>query len=95
MNDPTPDMPADVPEADSAMGATASHKPGAKRSPRREAAPMTAAGANQSQQRSDGAARGQKRPGGAVQGYQFEDVVSGRFDEDDASTDAVPVKRVL
>ena len=28
-------------------------------------------------------------------GYQFEDVVSGRFDEDDASAEAAPVKRVL
>ena len=28
-------------------------------------------------------------------GYQFEDVVSGRFDEDDTSADQVPAKRVL
>ena len=35
-------------------------------------------------------------PGGpAVDGYQFDDVVSGRFDEEDASADAVPAKRVL
>ena len=30
-----------------------------------------------------------------VEGYQFEDVVSGRFDEEDASTDPMPSKRVL
>ncbi|MCE1192076.1 MAG: rRNA pseudouridine synthase, partial [Acidovorax sp.] len=31
----------------------------------------------------------------SVEGYQFEDVVSGRFDEDEASAEAVPAKRVL
>lgn len=31
----------------------------------------------------------------SVQGYQFEDVVSGRFDEDDASEESAPTKRVL
>ena len=30
-----------------------------------------------------------------VEGYQFSDVVSGRFDEEDASPDTVPPKRVL
>ena len=32
---------------------------------------------------------------GAVQGYQFSDVVSGRFDDEDAEGDALPTKRVL
>ena len=51
---------------------------------------------NKPQQRSDGAARGDRRPPvPVVRGYQFEDVVSGRFDADDASTDAVSAKRVL
>ena len=31
----------------------------------------------------------------SVEGYQFEDVVSGRFDEDEASAETVPAKRVL
>lgn len=31
----------------------------------------------------------------AVEGYQFEDVVSGRFDADDASAEVAPAKRVL
>lgn len=31
----------------------------------------------------------------SVEGYQFEDVVSGRFDEDEASAEGVPAKRVL
>jgi 23S rRNA pseudouridine2605 synthase len=37
--------------------------------------------------------RGASAP--AVQGYQFEDVVSGRFDEDDATAEVMPPKRVL
>lgn len=36
-----------------------------------------------------------REPGPAVEGYLFEDVVSGRFDEDEVSTEAVPAKRVL
>lgn len=32
---------------------------------------------------------------GAAQGYQFSDVVSGRFDDEDAEGDALPAKRVL
>ena len=39
--------------------------------------------------------RGRHPAAAAVQGYAFADVVSGRFDEDDASADAVPAKRVL
>ena len=47
--------------------------------------------------RQEGAGRGPKRhqPAPAVDGYQFADVVSGRFDDEDASADAVPAKRVL
>jgi 23S rRNA pseudouridine2605 synthase len=37
--------------------------------------------------------RGSSAP--VVQGYQFEDVISGRFDEDDATAELVPAKRVL
>lgn len=52
------------------------------------------AGARPSRQ--DGAAREKRKAGApAVQGYEFEDVVSGRFDADDASAEAVPAKRVL
>lgn len=65
--------------------------------------------APQAERRSQGDSRvRQPRPEGAnrdkrmavpvpmvVDGYQFEDVVSGRFDEDDASADEMPVKRVL
>ena len=43
--------------------------------------------------RPDGGKRKAAAP--AVEGYQFADVVSGRFDEDDALADAVPTKRVL
>ena len=47
--------------------------------------------------RQDSGARGNKRNPGfpAVEGYQFADVVSGRFDEDESSVDAVAPKRVL
>jgi 23S rRNA pseudouridine2605 synthase len=38
---------------------------------------------------------GKRRPGPVVEGYHFEDVVSGRFDEDETSPEAVPAKRVL
>ena len=44
-------------------------------------------------QRPDGGKRKAVAP--AVEGYQFADVVSGRFDEDDALADAAPAKRVL
>jgi len=44
-------------------------------------------------QRPDGGKRKAAAP--AVEGYQFADVVSGRFDEDDALADAAPPKRVL
>lgn len=48
------------------------------------------------QARPDRGRRGQPRANApAVEGYQFEDVVSGRFDEDDASAESVPAKRVL
>ncbi|MBL7090239.1 pseudouridine synthase [Acidovorax sp.] len=46
-------------------------------------------------QRPDGAGRDKRKAAAAVEGYQFEDVVSGRFDEEDASADLVPPKRVL
>lgn len=45
--------------------------------------------------RTEGAMRDKRKPAPSVEGYQFEDVVSGRFDEDDASAEAVPAKRVL
>ena len=47
--------------------------------------------------RPDGEGRDARRnpPAPGVDGYQFADVVSGRFDEEDASADAVPAKRVL
>ncbi len=45
--------------------------------------------------RSEGAGRDNRKAAPVVEGYQFEDVVSGRFDEEDASADAVPPKRVL
>ncbi|MBV7544073.1 pseudouridine synthase [Acidovorax sp. sic0104] len=47
--------------------------------------------------RSEGDGRGPRRnpAAPAVDGYQFADVVSGRFDEEDASVDALPAKRVL
>lgn len=48
------------------------------------------------QARADRGRRGQPKASAApVEGYQFEDVVSGRFDEDDASAESVPAKRVL
>lgn len=51
-------------------------------------------GAKDKQTRTDAAPRGQCKAA-SVEGYQFEDVVSGRFDEDDASAEAAPPKRVL
>ena len=45
--------------------------------------------------RADGGGRDKRKPAPAVEGYQFEDVVSGRFDQDDASADVAPAKRVL
>ena len=45
--------------------------------------------------RAEGAGRDKRKPAPAVEGYQFEDVVSGRFDEDDALAEVVPAKRVL
>lgn len=45
--------------------------------------------------RAEGAGRDKRKPAPVAEGYQFEDVVSGRFDEDDASTEVVPAKRVL
>ncbi len=48
----------------------------------------------------EGAAAGWRRPGKGGQlrpelGYQFADVVSGRFDEEESSTEPLPLKRVL
>lgn len=40
-------------------------------------------------------AGGKRRPAAVVEGYHFEDVVSGRFDDDETSPEAVPAKRVL
>ncbi len=45
--------------------------------------------------RAEGMGRDKRKPVPAVEGYQFEDVVSGRFDQDDASADVAPAKRVL
>lgn len=45
--------------------------------------------------RAEGGGRDKRKPAPAVEGYQFEDVVSGRFDQDDASADVAPAKRVL
>ena len=53
----------------------------------------------QNASRAPGEAGGEKRkakgPAPTVDGYQFEDVVSGRFDADDAEGEAPPAKRVL
>lgn len=46
------------------------------------------------QPRPQGAGRDKRKAAPTVEGYQFEDVVSGRFD-DDALAEAVPAKRVL
>ncbi|RZJ62346.1 MAG: rRNA pseudouridine synthase [Acidovorax sp.] len=47
--------------------------------------------------RPDGERRGPKghQPALAVDGYQFEDVVSGRFDDEETSDEVAPAKRVL
>lgn len=45
--------------------------------------------------RADGGGRDKRKPAPVAEGYQFEDVVSGRFDQDDASADVAPAKRVL
>jgi 23S rRNA pseudouridine2605 synthase len=166
MNDSTPEIPADLPDADPSATAAAPKKAAVKRAPRKKkvepaqavevqdavdvrlldvaeaptlagelphglgqqdvpVAPVVAhepaipetereAGASDAtpeprhgerpnrgdgrarQPRLDGAGRDKRKVGApAVQGYQFEDVVSGRFDEDDASAEMVPAKRVL
>lgn len=164
MNDSTPEIPADLPDADPSAPAAEPKKAAAKRAPRKKkaepaptvggqgaadvqaldagAAPAPAgdlahgldqqnvhvdlpvaqqpavveaeAGVSDAipvsrlverqhrgderarQPRPDSAGRDKRKPGApAVQGYQFEDVVSGRFDEDDASSETVPAKRVL
>ena len=164
MNDSTPEIPADLPDADPSATAAAPQKAAVKRAPRKKkvepaqavevqdavdvrvldaaeapalagelphglsqqdvpvapvvahepAIPQVEAGASDAtpeprhgerqnrgdgrarQPRLDGAGRDKRKAGApAVQGYQFEDVVSGRFDEDDASAEMVPAKRVL
>jgi 23S rRNA pseudouridine2605 synthase len=55
-----------------------------------------AQGNNGKSPRPQDAGRDKRRaPAPMVQGYQFEDVISGRFDEDEVADDAVPAKRVL
>src|SRR3989344_975689 len=154
MNDSTPEIPADLPDADPSATAAAPKKAAVKRAPRKKkvepaqavevqdvvdvaeppalagelphglsqqdvpvapvvanepAIPEAEAGASDAtseprhgerqnrgdgrarQPRLDGAGRDKRKAGApAVQGYQFEDVVSGRFDEDDASAEMVP-----
>ena len=80
------DAPAkpDAAAADNAMN-------GAERGERRSSDPSRG-----QQPRQGGAGRDKRKAvAPAVSGYQFEDVVSGRFDEDDASAESAPVKRVL
>lgn len=52
---------------------------------------------NRAARQRDGAGKDRKRKAAtpSVEGYQFADVVSGRFDEDEAAADAAPIKRVL
>lgn len=162
MNDSTPEIPADLPEADPSAAAAAPKKVAAKRAPRKKKAEpvdnveaeggavadgwdaatapapavellsrslqqnvpvdalvvaepatvqagvpdaMNAPGQGERQHRGDARGRQPRAEGvardkrkavvPAVQGYEFEDVVSGRFDEDDASAETVPAKRVL
>jgi 23S rRNA pseudouridine2605 synthase len=48
------------------------------------------------QPRTNGAGRDKRRQHAPViEGYDFEDVVSGKFDEDDTAAEAMPAKRVL
>ena len=120
MNDSTPEIPADVPQAASAVEAP---QAAAKR-PRRKKAPVASAstsvteavtqapampqeavdaGAPQGngvqapdhQRAGESPRHDRRKPTEAVEGYAFADVVSGRFDEDEVSADAVPAKRVL
>ncbi|MFY3383961.1 pseudouridine synthase [Paracidovorax sp. MALMAid1276] len=64
-----------------------------ERGPRPDA---SAAGQGSAQPREAGkGGKQRKAPGRGVDGYQFADVVSGRFDEDEAAPETVPGKRVL
>lgn len=47
------------------------------------------------QRRDGGGGRGGRQSSTAASGYQFEDVVSGRFDADETNAEEVPAKRVL
>ena len=67
-----------------------------------EAAPIPAKNTSKGNARQDSRDRvdraqpaGGRRQNAPVQGYKFEDVVSGSFDEEDAAVDEAPVKRVL
>ena len=99
---PDPVVAAPAPEA-TAVGAPAV----APESPAADATAVVGDGSSEQRERgprgerrerpprSEGAGRDKRKAAPVVEGYQFEDVVSGRFDEEDASADAVPPKRVL
>ena len=79
-----------------APGATASEAAELQRRPERKREGDAKNRQGVPQARADRGRRAQPKTAAApVEGYQFEDVVSGRFDEDDASTESVPAKRVL
>lgn len=93
-----PDAAAD---AGAAVGADAAAAPAeaaeAGRSENRNGRPNHGDSRRQPPSRQGGGARGNQRNPSplAVEGYQFADVVSGRFDEEEGSADAVAPKRVL
>ena len=78
--------------ADAAVGTPEEAAPSAGERPHR---PVREGGAKDGKPGARGRRGQPKAAVPAVQGYQFEDVVSGRFDADDASEEAAPTKRVL
>jgi 23S rRNA pseudouridine2605 synthase len=90
---------ADTPATDATMAVARPTESGALEEPNHSARRpegRSKSGAGEPQVRADRGRRGHaKTAASVVEGYQFEDVVSGRFDEDDASAESVPAKRVL
>lgn len=94
--------PAGAPQVDTEAGLSATPAAGETTPPVEQGQRPSGERQQRSAGTKGGSAQGEKRgreqrkaAGPAVEGYQFEDVVSGRFDDDDASADVTPPKRVL
>ncbi len=92
-NLPTDPVPA-VAFTDSSNGADLPSDTGSAQSPSTDDHREPGARPQAKPRHAEGAGRGKRSPP-AAGGYQFEDVISGRFDADEVSAEAVPPKRVL